>query len=86
MASGSAAAEGGYQRTRWWVDGTASSTITATDGSSSAPSVQRFTQRLLPVYCMMKANQAGGSRPIPSHLASPQNSLVGSLVAPSSMA
>jgi hypothetical protein len=64
----------------------ASSTITATGGTASATITDRFTHRSRPVYCMMNANHAGGSRQMPSHLASPHSSLVDSSVAASSRA
>jgi hypothetical protein len=64
----------------------ASNTITTAGGTARAAIVERFTHRSLPVYCMMNANQAGGSRQMPSHLASPHISLVDRLVAPSSRA
>ena len=66
--------------------GLASSTITATGGTASAAITGRFTHRSRRVYCMMNANQAGGSRATPSHLASPHRSLVDKLVAANSRA
>ncbi|HEX6676779.1 MAG TPA: hypothetical protein VF486_17345 [Actinomycetes bacterium] len=86
IASGSPAADAGYQRIRSWVAPLASSTTTTTGGSASSAMVTRFTQRSRPVYCMMNANHAGGSAATPSHLASPQRSLSGSDEAPSSRA